>query len=116
MKRKKTKPKARRHVATQMVRPERVPGDELRTCDEYLDDPTSPESLRKYLEFARAPAHGQLLPRPHPRLFADHDGRRVRVTMASRLGDVGITTDFTAETGYERRVAVGHLSNFSEDP
>jgi hypothetical protein len=87
-----------------------------RTCDEYLDDPASPEVLRKYLEFARAPAHGLLLPKPHPRLFADHAGTRVRVTMASCLGDVGITTNFDAETGYERRVYVSQLSNFSENP
>lgn len=69
-----------------------------------------------YLAFARAPSHGQLLPKPHPRLFADHEGRRVRVTMASRFGDVGITADFTAEMGYERRVPVSQLSNFSEVP
>lgn len=36
--------------------------------------------------------------------------------MASRLGDVGITTDFSAEMGYQQRVPVGKLSNFSEDP
>ena len=114
MKRKNVKPKAPRAVAQPAAR---QPADaEPRSCDEYLDDPTSPEPLRKYLEFARAPAHGQLLPRPHPRLFADHEGRRVRVTMASRLGDVGITTDFSAEMGYQQRVPVGQLSNFSEDP
>ena len=85
-------------------------------CDAYIDDPTAPEALRKFLAFARAPAHGQLLPKPHPKLFADHESRRVRVTMASRMGDVGITTDFTAEMGYERRVPVSQLDNFSEVP
>lgn len=107
MKRKKSpRPKARRHQGTEAARP----------CDDYIDDPTAPEALRKYLEFARAPAHGQLLPKPHPRLFADYEGKRVRVTMASRLGDVGITTDLGAELGYERRVLVSALSNFSETP
>ena len=62
----------------------------FRHCDEYIDDVTSPEALRKYLDFARAPAHGALLPKPHPQLYADYDRTRVRVTMASRLGDVGI--------------------------
>jgi hypothetical protein len=85
-------------------------------CDDYIDDPDAPAVLRKYLAFARAPAHGQRLPKPHPMLFADHEGRRVRVTMASRLGDVGITTDVTAEMGYERRVPVSQLNNFSETP
>lgn len=85
-------------------------------CDNYIDDPAAPAALRTYLTFARAPAHGALLPKPHPRLFADHDGRRVRVTMASRFGDVGITTDLTADFGYQKRVLVRQLSNFSEDP
>jgi len=85
-------------------------------CDDYIDDPAAPEPLRKFLAFARAPAHGQLLPEPHPVLFADHAGTRVRVTGASRLGDVGITTDLDAEFGYEQRVLVSALSNFSETP
>jgi hypothetical protein len=85
-------------------------------CDDYIDDPATPAALRTFLAFARAPAHGQLLPKPHPRLFADHKGKRVRVTMASRLGDVGITTNLDAELGYERRVRVHSLSNFAETP
>lgn len=85
-------------------------------CDRYIDDPDAHPALRRYLAFARAPAHGQLLPRPHPRLFADYEGQRVRVTMASRFGDVGITTDLSAELGYDRRVLVRQLGNFSEDP
>ena len=89
---------------------------ETRHCDDFIDDPTAPEPLRKYLAFAHAPAHGQHLPTPHPKLFADYDGTRVRVTMASRLGDVGITTDLDRDMGYERRVAVSQLSNFLEEP
>ena len=85
-------------------------------CDDYIDDPSAPAALRKYLAFARAPAHGQLLPKPHPTLYADYEGQRVRVTMASRFGDVGITTNLGAEFGYERRVLVKELSNFSEEP
>jgi uncharacterized NAD(P)/FAD-binding protein YdhS len=83
-------------------------------CDDYIDDPTAPTALRKFLAFARAPAHGQLLTQPPPTLFADHAGKRVRVTMASRLGDVGITINFSADMGYEQRVLVSQLSNFSE--
>ena len=85
-------------------------------CDVYIDDPSAPTALRTFLEFARAPAHGQLLPKPHPKLYADYEGQRVRVTMASRLGDVGITTNLGAEAGYEQRVRVSQLSNFSEAP
>lgn len=87
-----------------------------RHCDDYIDDPDAPEALRKFLTFARSPAHGLFLLAPHPRLYADYAGARVRVTMASRMGDVGITTDFAAERGYQRRVAVSQLSNFSADP
>jgi hypothetical protein len=87
-----------------------------RHCDEYIDDQTVSEALRKFLAFARAPAHGLLLPPPHPTLFADYEGRRVRITMASRLGDVGITGNLTQELGYDCRVAVDQLSNFAEHP
>lgn len=96
------------------TRPAKVDEISMRPCDDYIDDPTAPEVLRKYLTFARAPAHGQLLPKPHPTLFADFEGTRVRVTTASRFGDVGITTDFDRALGYERRVAVSQLSNFAE--
>lgn len=85
-------------------------------CDDYIDDPTAPWALRRFLAFARAPAPGAYQPKPHPCLFADHDGQRVRVTMASRFGDVGITRDLDVEMGYERRVHVSQLSNFSEAP
>ena len=90
--------------------------DDQDHCDDYSDDLAAPAALRKYLAFARAPAHGHLLPKPHPKLYADYEGRRVRVIMASRLGDVGITTDLDAEFGYDCRVRVRSLSNFSELP
>lgn len=90
--------------------------EEFVHCDDYIDDPAAHPALRKYLAFARAPAHGLLLPKPHPTLFADYEGRRVRVTVASRFGDVGITTDLSAEFGYEERVLVSQLGNFAERP
>jgi hypothetical protein len=85
-------------------------------CDDYIDDPTAPEPLRAWLDFARKPAHGLLTPSPHPRLFADHNGARVRVTMASRMGDVGITSMLANEHGYELRCLVGDPSNFGCEP
>lgn len=97
-------------------KPKKLTPPPFKHCDDYIDDPVAPVALRKFLKFARAPAHGQLLPKPHPKLFADHEGRRVRVTMASRLGDVGISTDFGAEFGYECRARISQLSNFSEAP
>lgn len=85
-------------------------------CDDYIDDPKAPEALRKFLVFARGPSHGLLTAKPHPKLFADYEGQRVRVTMASRLGDVGISRDLEAATGYHDRVRVSQLKNFSEEP
>ncbi|MCJ2124897.1 hypothetical protein FV226_07570 [Methylobacterium sp. WL12] len=101
-------------------------------CDEYLDDPTQPECLRRFLDYQCRPAalkyptgdaafdkaiedrHGLPMWRdPVPTLFADCDGERVRVTMASRFGDVGVTTTLTDEHGYDVRVPVDYLSDFS---
>lgn len=83
-------------------------------CDEFIDDESAPPPLRAFLTRARSPAHGHLTSEPFPRLFADHKDARVRVVMASRLGDVGITTDLGAEHGYQLRVDVEDLSNFGD--
>lgn len=88
----------------------------MKHCDDYIDDETAPPALRKYLERARSPGHGLTSSEPFPALFADHHGARVRVVMASRLGDVGITTVLTATVGYSKRVAVEDLSNFGDTP
>lgn len=82
-------------------------------CDDYIDDPEQPECLRKFLDHGRSPAHGSLRDEPRPTLFAKYHGEPVRVVMASRLGDVGITSDLNAEYGYVRRVAVADLSDFT---
>lgn len=84
--------------------------------DDYIDDPAAPDALRRFLLRAREPAHGALNPAPYPTLYATHEGARVRVVMASRFGDVGITRNLTHETGYQLRVAIEQLSDFSETP
>jgi hypothetical protein len=90
--------------------------EDFRHCDDYIEDRSQPKCLRSFLDYARAPAHGAFIEGPAPKLFADYKGRRVRVVMASRFGDVGITRDLRAEHGYENRVLVEELSNFSEEP
>jgi len=85
-------------------------------CDDYIDDETQPECLRAFLDYARSPAHGAGRDGQRPALFADYQGNRVRVVMASRFGDVGITSNLRAEYGYEKRVAVSELSNFAGEP
>jgi hypothetical protein len=97
--------------------------DHPRHCDEYIDDTSAPEVLRAFLARARAPAHGYLDEHgsvddnPYPKLFATFGSlrQRVRVVMASRLGDVGITTRH-GEISYEKRVYVEMLSEFSDTP
>lgn len=89
---------------------------DFKHCDDYIDDETQPACLRAFLDHARSPAHGMLRDKPRPALFADYHGERVRVVMASRFGDVGITSNLSAERGYDRRVAVGDLASFSTTP
>lgn len=105
-------------VNAQMQTPEawRETWADVKHCDDYIDDEGAHPALRAYLDRARSPGHGMTSPEPFPRLFADHSGSRVRVVMASRMGDVGITTVLTAEYGYEARVSVGELSNFGDSP
>lgn len=94
-------------------------------CDEYIEDPAQPECLRKFLDRARMPAHGMLVKEPYPKLFATYQGKgwrgvekgdRVRVVMASRMGDVGCTKNLEAESGYQLRTAIADLSDFSDQP
>lgn len=85
-------------------------------CDDYIDDETQPQVLRTWLDWARSPAHGAFKPGPHPVLFADYYGKRVRVTVASRFGDVGINYNLSADHGYDLRVAVQSLENFGDTP
>lgn len=86
-------------------------------CDEYIRDKTQPKCLRKFLLFQRKPP----LWRWHkswgyPQLFANHEGKRVKIVMASRFGDVGITSDLEARNGYSLRLFLEQLSDFSEEP
>lgn len=89
---------------------------EPRHCDEYIEDPSQPEALRKWLDRARQPAHGMTNPAPWPECYADCDGKTVRLTMASRLGTVGWTSNLTQEFGYEHRGWLEHLTNFRDKP
>ncbi len=82
-------------------------------CDDYITDPKTPECLRLFLDYARAPASSPVRKEKQPLCYADYQGRRYKLTMASRFGDVGISTVMHAEHGYDLRVPVCELSNFS---
>lgn len=98
---------------------------DFKHCDDYIDDPTAPAPLRAFLKRARSPSHGHLQSGPFPKLFATYTGEdwrgytkgdRVRVVMASRMGDVGCTKNFEASNGYDVRFAVENLTDFSGSP
>lgn len=102
-----------------------------RHCDDYIDDATQPKCLRDFLRYNRLPAVCKqagleriekwverdliqyIWTDPEPILFATYRGERVRVVMASRFGDVGITKNLKAERGYDERALVSELTEFS---
>lgn len=107
-----------------------------RHCDDYIRDKAQPKALRKFLLYKRIPAYWQIVHWKDswgiPALFATltcpheeakkhcekydvRDGKRVRVVMASRFGDVGITHYMGREHGYEVRVPLEWLKDFSEE-
>lgn len=110
-------------------------------CDDLIEDETQPACLRAYLEYNRRPAIDKNLPEAQePKLFATlkadkkgefylghwdakgpvmqpmpmKAGQTVRVVMASRFGDVGITPVLKNARGYVARVFLDDLENFSE--
>lgn len=102
----------------------------VKHCDDYIDDETQPLCLRRFLRYQRWPATYRIraerlrLPRAGaPPLFADYKpwffapSRRVRVTFASRMGDVGISFSLRPrQYGYDERVWLKTLCNFSVKP
>lgn len=86
-------------------------------CDDYINDEAAPKVLRDYLRVARAPAHGafERAKGNDPSLFANYAGKRVRVVMASEIGDVGIAYALNRDHGYDLRVGIEELTNFSDN-
>lgn len=87
--------------------------------DEYIDDYRGNKYARWFLFLKRLPVGLQSdfnIWIKDFRLFADYGGKRVRVTGASRLGDVWITSNHAQDCGYERRVDVSELSRFGGRP
>lgn len=89
---------------------------DFKHCDDYIDDETQPEALRTFLDYARSPAHGSTRAEPKPKLFADLRGKCVRINMASRLGDVGYTSKFSDDYGYDGRLLLSEFTNFRSKP
>ena len=89
-------------------------------CDDIIHDHSYPQCLRHWVWFNRQPAmnKGRLrtLYGSEPVCFAMWKDRRVRLVMASRFGNVGITEDLKTATGYSHRVSLDELSDFGEKP
>jgi hypothetical protein len=110
--------------------------------DDILDDRFANNALKAFLYIMRAPAHVQAAFKDKPRLFAKLSkdvhyysddllraedffqcepdltipaGTIVRVVMASRMGDLGITTDLSKSHGYTARVLADVLTDFTDD-
>ena len=49
------------------------------------------------------------------KLFCKYDSKKYRVTGASRMGDIWLTSDFSQESGYELRVEAEKCSDWSKD-
>ncbi len=55
-------------------------------CDDLMESKTLPKCVQKYLEIARSSAIDKI-GKEKPKLFATYNNKRVRVVMASRMGD-----------------------------
>ena len=86
-------------------------------CDTLTYDGRLPDFLRWWIVCQRLPASLKQLGPPLPPVYANLKGvGRVRLTMASRFGDIGVTPDLTKEYGYSQRVPLKQLSGFSLTP
>jgi len=112
--------RALRRRTTDVIEVARSSDEKFRHCDDYISDPSAPTDLRWFIFVNRLPAPERLLYNEHvksdPVLYAKHDGNRVRVVMASRLGDLGITSDLSSTDRYQTRVAVEDLTDFTATP
>lgn len=89
--------------------------------EEFMQEQGSPNL--GYAKFVighmRQPAVVRMRHDPHMKgfkLFCMYQGKKWRVTMASRLGDIGITEDFTRDSGYEQRIFVDEVESWHTAP
>lgn len=103
------------------VQAERAIADEqthFTHVDEFIDDYRADAYARWVLMHFRLPAHGHAFEKfmAGNRLFCTYEGKRYRVTVASRLGDIGIHSDFAKDHGYTERVSVDQCSAWGAEP
>jgi len=90
--------------------------------DDWIDFPTPETEESKYAAWFfmlhRLPAMLQVNFEPwikKYKLFCTYNGKRYRVTGASRLGDIWLTSKQHQDTGYEHRVSVDECSEWGPE-
>lgn len=87
--------------------------------DDFIDDYESDAYAAFVLNYFRSNAtnYSRWAPwmKAH-KLFCTWEGKRYRVTSASRLGDVWLSADFDCECGYDRRVDIDKCSEWGAAP
>ena len=89
--------------------------------DNFIEEPfgTQEEKYAKWiLHHFRLSAHLQMIFKQFMskhKLFGTYKSKKYRVTGASRLGDVWITSNFNQDTGYDLRVDAEDISNWSAE-
>lgn len=80
-----------------------------------LEDPTM-KQVWKFLDFKTRSAIHQHVENPDGvkglSIFCEFQGEKHRVTGASRLGDIWLVTDFSRDTGHNKRVDIDDCDNF----
>lgn len=79
---------------------------EPRHIDDFIVDPRSDMYAARWFWYFRRPAVVKAKEPYDRKLFCTFEGKRYRVTGASRLGDVWLSEDFNRDAGYDKRVAV----------
>lgn len=87
--------------------------------DDWLDEQNGTAHARFMLEYFRLPAmtqYEQADKMKGHRLFCDYEGKRMRVTGASRFGDIWLTSNFNQKTGYQKRIDILDCSKWGDKP
>ena len=91
--------------------------------DDWIDNSICKDDGVKYAKFVlwyfRYPAWAQVAFQKwmgQYKLFCTYEGRRWRVTGASRLGDIWLSENLEIEVGHNKRVDVTTCSQWSAEP
>lgn len=92
--------------------------------DDWIDEVSPTDSAEeRYAKFVltlmRLPAAMQMAFREFTDLYVlygKYEGKPVRVNVASRMGDIGVTHNLQRDTGYDVRVMVSDITDWSNVP